>query len=117
MIKNYNVITPTEELAIRRLSGGNIQKVIIGRAFISPINLLVTHNPTSGLDISTVEFIFKKLVETRNSGSAVLWINEDLDELIIISDRIAVLHKGELKGIFEREEFDKYKIGLLMIGG
>jgi simple sugar transport system ATP-binding protein len=117
VIKNYNVITPTEELAIRRLSGGNIQKVIIGRAFVSPINLLVTHNPTSGLDISTVEFIFKKLVETRNSGSAVLWINEDLDELIIISDRIAVLHKGELKGIFKREEFDKYKIGLLMIGG
>jgi simple sugar transport system ATP-binding protein len=76
----------------------------------------VTHNPTYGLDISSVEFIFQKLVETRNNGGAVLWVNEDLDELMIISDRIAVLRKGELKGIFNRNEFDKYKIGLLMIG-
>lgn len=116
-IKDYNVHAPNEELTIRRLSGGNIQKVIIGRAFVSPINLLITHNPASGLDISTVEFIFKKLVEIRNNKGAVLWVNEDLDELMIISDRIAVLHKGELKGIFRRDEFDKYKIGLMMIGG
>ncbi len=116
-IKDYNVYTPSENLAIRRLSGGNIQKVIIGRAFVSPVKVLVTHNPTSGLDISTVEFIFEKLVETRARGNAVLWINEDLDELMILSDRIAVLHRGEVKGIFSRDEYDKYKIGLLMIGG
>ncbi|MEA3313489.1 MAG: ABC transporter ATP-binding protein [Caldisericota bacterium] len=116
-IKDYNVSTPSEELAIRRLSGGNIQKVIMGRAFVSPTDLLITHNPTSGLDVLTVEFIFNKLVETRNNGGAVLCINEDLDELMIISDRIAVLHNGELRGIFQRSEFDKYKIGLLMIGG
>ena len=67
--------------------------------------------------ISTVEFIFEKLVETRGSGSAVLWIGEDLDELMILSDRIIVLYKGELQGIFNRDEFDKYRIGLLMIGG
>jgi ABC-type uncharacterized transport system ATPase subunit len=77
----------------------------------------VTHNPTSGLDISTVEFIFNKLVELRNKGGAVLFVNEDLDELMIVCDRIAVLHDGELKGIFKRSEFDKFKIGLLMIGG
>lgn len=117
VIKEFNVATPDEELSIRRLSGGNIQKTIIGRAFVSPLKLLVTHNPTSGLDISTVEFIFKKLVELRNSGSSVLFVNEDLDELMIVSDRIAVLHDGELKGIFTRSEFDKYKIGLMMIGG
>ena len=116
VVENYNIHTPTEELEIKRLSGGNIQKVIIGRALLSPINFLVTHNPTSGLDISSVEFIFEKLVETRNNGGAVLWVNEDLDELMIISDRIAVLRKGELKGIFKRNEFDKYKIGLFMIG-
>ncbi len=117
VIKEFNVDTPSEELSVRRLSGGNIQKTIMGRAFVSPLKLLVTHNPTSGLDISTVEFIFKKLVELRNNGSAVLFVNEDLDELMIISDRIAVLHNGQLKGIFKRSEFDKYKIGLLMIGG
>ncbi len=117
VIKEFNVDTPDEELSMRRLSGGNIQKAIIGRAFVSPLKLLVTHNPTSGLDISTVEFIFKKLVELRNSGSSVLFVNEDLDELMIVSDRIAVLHDGKLKGIFKRSEYDKYKIGLMMIGG
>jgi len=116
-IKDYNVYTPSADLAIRRLSGGNIQKAIIGRSFVSAPKLLVTHNPTSGLDISTVEFIFQRLVETRADGGAVLWINEDLDELMIVSDRIAVLHQGRLVGTFNREEFDKYKIGLLMIGG
>ena len=117
VIQDYNVNTPSEKLEIQRLSGGNIQKVILGRALVNPVNFLVAHNPTSGLDVSTVEFIFNKLVEIRNNGGAVLWINEDLDELIILSDRIAVLHKGELKGIFKRSKFDKYKIGLLMIGG
>ncbi|MCD6121794.1 MAG: ABC transporter ATP-binding protein [Spirochaetales bacterium] len=116
-IKDYNIYTPGEDLAVRRLSGGNIQKAIIGRAYVSPVKALITHNPTSGLDISTVEFIFEKLVETRSKGGAVLWINEDLDELMILSDRIAVLHRGELRKIFLRNEFDKYKIGLLMIGG
>ena len=117
VIRRFNVYAPSEEISIRRLSGGNIQKVIMGRAFVNPIKLLVTHNPTSGLDVSTVEFIFKKLVDTRDEGSAVLWIGEDLDELMILSDRIIVLYKGELRGIFNRDEFDKYKIGLLMIGG
>ena len=117
IIQEYNVAAPNEDISIRRLSGGNIQKVIIGRAFVSPINLLVTHNPTSGLDIATVEFIFNKLVEMKNNGGAVLLINEDLDELMLLSDRIAVLHNGEIKKIFERKDFDKYRIGLIMVGG
>ncbi len=116
-IADYNVATPDENLAIRRLSGGNIQKTIIGRAFASLPRLLVTHNPTSGLDIATVEFIFERLVEMRNGGGAVLWINEDLDELMIVSDRIAVLYQGQIPGVFERAAFDKYAIGLKMIGG
>jgi ABC-type uncharacterized transport system ATPase subunit len=115
-IDEYGVYTPGEDFLIKRLSGGNIQKVIIGRAFVSPICLLVTHNPTVGLDISSVEFIFRKLVEIRGHGDAVLWVNEDLDELMMLSDRIAVLHRGELKGIFQRDQFDKYQIGLAMIG-
>jgi simple sugar transport system ATP-binding protein len=115
-IEDYNIYTPSADLSIKRLSGGNIQKVIIGRAFVSEISLLVTHNPTVGLDISSVEFIFNKLVEIRDNCAAVLWVNEDLDELMILSDRIGVLHNGRLEGIFSRHEFDKYKIGLLMIG-
>jgi len=115
-ITEYGIYTPSEDFLIKRLSGGNIQKVIIGRAFVSQICLLITHNPTVGLDISSVEFIFRKLVEIRNQGDAVLWINEDLDELMMLSDRIAVIHRGELRGIFPRNQFDKYQIGLAMIG-
>jgi ABC-type uncharacterized transport system ATPase subunit len=116
-ITEYTIHTPDEELPIRRLSGGNIQKTIMGRALIHPLRLLVTHNPTSGLDIATVKFIFRKLIELRGRGAAVLWVNEDLDELMIVSDRIAVLHRGRLKRIFSRDEFDKVAIGLMMIGG
>lgn len=116
-VEDFNIYTPGVDLSVRRLSGGNIQKTIIARAFVKQPNVLVTHNPTSGLDISTVEFIFNRLVETRDDGAAVLWVNEDLDELMIVSDRIAVLHNGELKGVFNRGEFDKYRIGLLMLGG
>lgn len=116
-ISEYTISVPDEDTEIRRLSGGNIQRVIIARAFLNPISLLITHNPTSGLDISSVEFIFRKLVELRSKGGAIIWINEDLDELMILSDRIGVLCNGELRGIFTREEFDKYEIGLSMIGG
>ncbi len=117
VISEYNVDTPDETLAIRRLSGGNMQKSIIGRAFVSDPRVLVTHNPTSGLDISTVEFIFERLVRMRTEGGAVLWISEDLDELMILSDRIVVLHGGSIAGEFDRDRFDKVAIGLKMIGG
>jgi general nucleoside transport system ATP-binding protein len=116
-IAEYSVATPDENLAVRRLSGGNIQKVIMGRAFVSEVKLLVTHNPTSGVDISTVEFIYGKLAKMRESGGAVLWIHEDVDELMLLCDRIVTLHEGTISGVFGRSDFDKYKIGLAMIGG
>jgi ABC-type uncharacterized transport system ATPase subunit len=113
----FNVSTPSIDIAIRRLSGGNIQKTILARAFLNEVQLLITHNPTSGLDIATVEAIFKQLEERRQAGTAILWINEDLDELMIMSDRIAVLHNGRINGVFERDSFDKHAIGLAMLGG
>lgn len=117
VIDDFSVATPNEDLQIRRLSGGNIQRVIIGRALLSPINLIVMHNPTAGLDIASVEFVFTQMINVRSEGNAVVYINEDLDELMLISDRIGVLYQGELRGIFKREEFDKFNIGMLMIGG
>jgi simple sugar transport system ATP-binding protein len=116
-IRTYDVSTTGDEQSIRRLSGGNIQKMIIGRAFASSPDVLVTHNPTSGLDIRTVEFIFRRLIAMRDAGGAILWINEDLDELMIASDRIAVLCAGHIVRVFDRGEFDKERIGLAMIGG
>jgi simple sugar transport system ATP-binding protein len=118
LIERYHVQAPGPDVPMRTLSGGNMQKAVMGRAFVNPIKLLLTHNPTSGLDISTVEFIFAKLVElSRTRGGTVLWINEDLDELMIISDRIGVLSGGRLTRVRGRSEFDKYAIGREMIGG
>lgn len=115
-VRQFNVATPHVDLAIRRLSGGNIQKAILARAFMSNPKLLITHNPTSGLDIATVEFIFAQLEEYRRNGMAIVWVNEDLDELMILSDRIAVLHRGQINGIFTRDSFDKLAIGARMLG-
>ncbi|MDZ7673225.1 MAG: ABC transporter ATP-binding protein [Halanaerobiales bacterium] len=117
IIKEYQVKTPDENKRIGKLSGGNIQRVVIGRALLNDLDLLVTHSPTAGLDMASVEFVFKRLVELRSKGTAVLYINEDLDELMEVSDRIGVIHEGKIVDIFEKDQFDKYKIGSKMIGG
>ncbi len=117
MIREFSIKTPDEHTAISKLSGGNIQRVVIARALLNPISLLITHNPTSGLDMASLKFVFEKLLELKNKGGAVLYINEDLDELMLICDRIGVMHEGRLVGFFSRQEFDKHTIGALMIGG
>jgi simple sugar transport system ATP-binding protein len=116
VISEFKIHAPSEKTEIRRLSGGNIQKAVLGRALINPIDLLVAHNPCSGLDVSTVELILKKLVDLRNRGKAVLWINEDLEELMLCSDRIGVVYDGRICGVFARKEFDKIRIASLMTG-
>ena len=117
IINEFKVKTPDEKQQIGKLSGGNIQRVIIGRALMNELDLLVTHSPTAGLDMASVEFVFNRLVELRSKGTAVLYINEDLDELMEVSDRIGVIHEGKLVEIFEQDQFDKYEIGSKMIGG
>lgn len=93
-----------------------MQKTILARAFLRDPRLLIVHNPTSGLDISTVEFIFSRLEGSRQAGMAIVWVNEDLDELMMLSDRIVVLNKGRIHGTFVRGEFDKLAIGASMLG-
>lgn len=117
LIGEYAVKTPDENTAIGKLSGGNIQRVVIARALLNPIDLLITHNPTSGLDMASVKFVFEKLIELKEQGSGVLYINEDLDELMLVCDRIGVMHGGRLVGFFEKNAFEKHAIGALMIGG
>ncbi|MCF8008242.1 MAG: ABC transporter ATP-binding protein [Halanaerobiales bacterium] len=116
-IDHYQVKTPDENKEIEKLSGGNIQRVVIGRALLNDLDLLVTHSPTAGLDISSVKFIFEKIIELRSKKTAILYLNEDLDELIEISDRIGVIYEGRLVEIYTREQFNKHKIGSKMIGG
>jgi len=115
-VEEYEIKAPGIRARVGRLSGGNIQKVVVARALAVSPELLVAYNPTRGLDVGMTEKILKKLIELRNSGVSIVLVSEDLDELMLVSDRIAVMYKGEIVGVLERGEFDKKRIGLLMAG-
>ncbi|MDM8529328.1 ABC transporter ATP-binding protein [Anaerolineales bacterium HSG24] len=116
LIAEYNIQTLGPDDVGANLSGGNIQRVLIARAFSFPSKLLVAHNPTQGLDIPSIEFVYSKILAHKTAGMATLLISENLDELLLLCDRIATLYKGEIMGILERPQFDKYQIGRMMSG-
>jgi simple sugar transport system ATP-binding protein len=102
---------------VAELSGGNIQRVLLTRALGGPAKVVVAAYPSRGLDIATTRRTQQLLLAQRDAGAAVLVVSEDLDELLAISDRIAVLHAGRLAGIVRPAETDRYAIGQLMLGG
>lgn len=116
LIKTYNIKTSGPTDVGGNLSGGNIQRVLIARAFSKPAKLLVAHNPTRGLDIPSMDFVYSRILEEKEKGMATLLISEDLDELLLLCDRIAVLYRGELVGTLDRSKFEKYEIGRMMSG-
>lgn len=116
LVSEYDIMTPSASETAANLSGGNIQRVMLARAFSRPSRLLVAHNPTRGLDIRSMEFVYSKLLERKGQGLATLLLSEDLDELLLLSDRIATLYRGQIVGILDRSEFDKYEIGRMMSG-
>ena len=101
---------------IRTLSGGNMQKVILARVLERNPKVIVVAQPTRGLDVGATEYVHGKLVEQRQRGAAILLISEDLDEILELSDRIAVIYEGEIRGILPRAEADVERLGLLMSG-
>ena len=100
----------------RSLSGGNQQKAIVGREIDSDPDLLIAVQPTRGLDVGAIEYIHKRIVEQRDKGKAVLLVSLELDEILSLSDRIAVITNGELIGIVEAKETNEQEIGLMMAG-
>ncbi|MCB0174248.1 MAG: ABC transporter ATP-binding protein [Anaerolineae bacterium] len=116
LIGEYKIRTLGPDDTGANLSGGNIQRVMIARAFSFPAQLVVAHNPTQGLDIPSIEFVFSKLLAHKAAGGATLLISENLEELLLLCDRIATLYRGRIAGILARDEFDKYEIGRLMSG-
>ena len=100
----------------RSLSGGNQQKAIIGREIESNPDFLIAVQPTRGLDVGSIEYIHKRLVEQRDNGKAVLLVSLELDEVLNVSDRIAVVNNGELVGIVNADETNENEIGLMMAG-
>lgn len=123
LIQRFDVLTPHEATPIRNLSGGNQQKAIFAREItagkqqdgVTP-PLLIAVQPTRGLDVGAIEAVHGHLLEQRRHGTAILLISEELEELMILSDRIAVIHGGELMGILDESEATIEKIGLMMAG-
>ncbi|WP_313234516.1 ABC transporter ATP-binding protein [Sporosarcina ureae] len=116
LIKEYDVRTQgTHELA-RALSGGNQQKLIIGREILRNPDLLIAALPTRGLDVGAIEFIHRRLIEQRDSGKAVLLITFELDEVMNVSDRIAVIYDGTIVGTVIPQETTEQALGLMMAG-
>jgi simple sugar transport system ATP-binding protein len=101
---------------IRTLSGGNMQKVVLARVLERNPQVIIVAQPTRGLDVGATEYVHGKLLEQRQRGAAILLISEDLDEILALSDRIAVIYEGEIRGILPRAEADAERLGLLMSG-
>jgi len=116
LIKKYQVKTPSRETLAKNLSGGNIQKVVIARELSRNPRVIVAAQPTRGLDIGATEYVRQQLIEQRKTGVAILLISEDLDEILALSDRIAVIYEGQIMAIVPREEATPEKLGLLMAG-
>lgn len=116
IINEYDVRTPSAYTPARALSGGNQQKAIIGREVDRSPDLLIAAQPTRGLDVGAIEFIHRKLIEERDKGKAILLISFELDEIINVSDRIAVMFDGKIVAEVKPEETNEQELGLLMAG-
>ena len=115
-ITDFSVRTPGAGTALGQLSGGNIQRVILARAFAHRPRMLVLHNPTRGLDIASTQFVYSRLREAAADGCSVVVISEDLDEVLALGDRVSVIYAGGLVGDFARGATDPYELGRLMTG-
>jgi len=116
LVDEYQIATPTVETPVRMLSGGNLQKVILAREVSGHPALMIAVHPTRGLDVGATEAVHKLLVEQRERGAALLLISEDLDELLALADRVAVMYEGRVIGEMPAEGADIRTIGLMMAG-
>ncbi|NWF69586.1 MAG: ABC transporter ATP-binding protein [Chloroflexi bacterium] len=116
LVDKYDVRTPSIFVHVNKLSGGNQQKVIVAREFERRGNLLITAQPTRGLDVGSIEFIHKQIVRMRDSGTGVLLVSTELDEILSLSDRVAVMFDGKIIDVLPIDEADREKVGLLMAG-
>ncbi len=116
LIKAYDVRTPSAFTAAGKLSGGNQQKVIVARELSRPVKLLIASQPTRGLDVGSIEYIHKEIINMRDRGVAVLLVSAELDEIMSLSDRIAVMYRGEIVETIDRKDATRERLGLLMAG-
>lgn len=116
LVKQFDVRTPNIYVNAGTLSGGNQQKVIVAREFSRPIHLLIASQPTRGLDVGSIEYIHQQIIKKRDEGTGVLLVSSELDEILALSDRIAVMYKGQIMDILDADKVTKEQLGLLMAG-
>jgi simple sugar transport system ATP-binding protein len=116
LVEQFDVRTPSVDVAVSTLSGGNQQKVIIAREFFHGDDLLVLSQPTRGLDVGSIQYIHRQVVAKRDEGVAVLLNSSELDEVLALADRIAVIYRGRIVGLVDRADANRELIGLLMAG-
>lgn len=116
LVERFDVRPPLIKTTISGLSGGNQQKVIVAREFSRPVKLLIAAQPTRGLDVGSIEFIHKQIVRMRDEGTAVLLVSSELDEVLSLSDRVAVMFAGRVIDVLPIEAADRDTVGLRMAG-
>ena len=117
LMEEFDVRGAGEQIPFKSLSGGNQQKAVIAREVDRNPDLLIVAQPTRGLDVGAIEYIHKRLIQARDEGKAVLVVSFELDEILNVSDRIAVIHDGQIQGIVSPETTSKQELGILMVGG
>ena len=116
LIKSFSIVTPSEKTKAKYLSGGNIQKVVLARELSSEPKVIIAAQPTRGLDVGAMEFVYRTLQEQKKKGAAILLLAGDLDELFRLSDRVAVMYSGKIVGYAPPDASYREKIGLMMSG-
>ena len=114
-VHDFDVRTPSIHTPMGSLSGGNQQKVVVAREFARDLRVLVAAQPTRGIDVGSIEYIHKRIVAFRDEGHAVLVVSSELDEVLALGDRVAVMYRGRLVGPYDAP-VDRDQIGLLMAG-
>jgi simple sugar transport system ATP-binding protein len=115
LIKEFDVRTQSIYNTASSLSGGNKQKVVLARELSRSVKLVIASQPTRGLDVGSIEFVYSRLLAERAANKAILLISTELDEVIALADRIAVIYKGEIVGIV-KSDVSREKLGLMMAG-
>ena len=116
VVATFDVRTPSVDTPADSLSGGNKQKLIVGREFSDDIDLLIAAQPTRGIDIGAIEFIWRRIRDRRDQGTAVLLVSAELDEVLALSDRVAVMYEGRIVATIDPRQSTREEIGLLMAG-
>jgi ABC-type uncharacterized transport system ATPase subunit len=116
LVREFDVRTPSPYVPAAKLSGGNQQKVIVARELSRSVQLLIANQPTRGLDVGSIEYIHKTIVSMRDEGGAVLLVSAELDEIMSLADRIAVMYRGRILDVLPVEEATREGLGLLMAG-